>query len=255
MVRGLANDDRAGRGDVLEPRRGVHHVARHALADLRALAERDHRLAGVDPDADRELQPRLLPVRLLDIVQDLEAGPDRALGVVLVAHRGSEDAEDRVADELVDRAAEVLDRAFQQRVIHAKHRLDVLGVGLIRALREPDQVAEQDRDDFAFLARGHTLKGRPAVQTEPRALRILGPAPGADDHGAECSDGSVQGPATTRTAVPPGRKHRVSAYWEEVGVRLVVSRRQDALMEVLSEPRPSSRAGYLLVLLVPSLSL
>ncbi len=67
----------------------------------------------------------------------------------------AEHAEHRVADELVHRAAEMLDRAFQQRVIDAEHRLDVLGVRLVRAFREPDEVAEQDGDDLALLAQGH----------------------------------------------------------------------------------------------------
>ncbi len=87
VVRRLADDDRPGGGDVLQSRRGVHHVARDALADLRPLAERDHGLAGVDPDPDGQLQARLLAVGLFDVIQDLQAGADRALGVVLVPHR------------------------------------------------------------------------------------------------------------------------------------------------------------------------
>ena len=224
VMRRFADDDRAGGCDVLQPRRGVHHVARHALADLRSLAERDHGFAGVDADADGELQAGLLAVRLLDVVEDLQAGADRALRVVLVPHRGAEHAEHGIADELVHDPAEVLDRAFQQRVVHAEHRLDVLGVGLVRALREPDQVAEQDRDDLAFLAGGHAFERRPAVQTEAGPLRILRAASGADDHGAESSEGpsllgmclGTRRPSETTLAVAPspvGRRTPWTPIW------------------------------------------
>ena len=172
VVRRLADDDRPGGGDVLQSRRRVHHVARDALADLRPLPERDHGLAGVDPDPDGQLQARLLAVGLFDVIQDLQAGADRALGVVLVPHGRAEHAEHRVADELVHHAAEMLDRAFQQRVIDAEHRLDVLGVRLVGAFREPDEVAEQDRDDLALLAGGHAL--RAAIRSSGRSGRLRG---------------------------------------------------------------------------------
>ena len=189
MVRRLTDHDGPAGGDVLQPRCGVHDVARHAFPDLRSLTERDDGLAGVDPDANGKLQAGLLDVGFLDVLQDLQAGADGALGVVLMAHRGAEHAEHRVADELVDRAAEMLDRAFQQRVIDAEHRLHVLGVRLIRAFREPHQVAEQDRDDLPLLAHGNARERRPAVQTETGALGVLRSASGADDHGVECIDG------------------------------------------------------------------
>ena len=87
-----------GCGDGLEPARGVDEVARdHPL--VRG-ADRDGRLAGQDagPGLDRWAERP-------DGVDELESGPDGALGVVLVGGRGAPDRHDRVADELLDRAA------------------------------------------------------------------------------------------------------------------------------------------------------
>lgn len=110
------------------------------------------------------------------------AARTRALGVVLVAERRAEHAEHRVADARVDRAAEVLDHTLEERVEDAEGRLGVLGVGLIGAFGEPDQVAEQDRDELAFLSRGHGYEQSATVRTEPRPLRIARPAPRTDQH-------------------------------------------------------------------------
>ena len=46
-----------------------------------------------------------------DGVDELERRTDRALGVVLVGDRRAPDRHDRVADELLDRAAVALDRS------------------------------------------------------------------------------------------------------------------------------------------------
>ncbi len=126
----------------------------------------------------------MLLVRVFDVIQDLERRPDGTLRIVLMSHRRAEDTQDGVADELVDRSAEVLDHALEQRVIHAEHRLHVFGIGVVRALGEPDQIAEQHGDELPLFAAGPGLERRTALQAEPGAVGVLRPTPRADDHRA-----------------------------------------------------------------------
>ena len=65
---------------------------------------RDGRLAG--QDAGSRLDPG---AERADGVDELERGPDGALGIVLVCGRGAPDGHHRVADELLDRAAVAAD--------------------------------------------------------------------------------------------------------------------------------------------------
>src|SRR6266516_1484325 len=63
----LADDDATGRRATLQPRRGVDHVpGRERVTGVVAGADRDHGLARVDRGPDREIEPRMRPVELLD---------------------------------------------------------------------------------------------------------------------------------------------------------------------------------------------
>ena len=132
--------------------RGVDEVARdHAL--VRG-AERDRRLAGQDAGArlDAVAQAR-------HRVDQLERGADRALGVVLVRDRRAPDGHDRVADELLDRAAVALDDLAREVEVARQRVADVLRVALLGERREADEVGEQDADELALRA---ALAGVPA---------------------------------------------------------------------------------------------
>ena len=75
------------------------------------------------------LTPTRSSIRLLlGPVADRERRPDRPLGVVLVRDRRAEDRHHRVADELLDRAAEPLELGLQPRVVGIEEGGDVLGV-------------------------------------------------------------------------------------------------------------------------------
>jgi hypothetical protein len=63
---------------------------------------------------------------------------------------GSGHGHDRVPDELLDRASVALDLVAKHLMEGPKRGPDVLGIRLVRACREPDEVAEEDRDDLAF---------------------------------------------------------------------------------------------------------
>ncbi len=65
----------------------------------------------------------------------------------------AEDAHDRIADELLDPAAEPLELGPHALVIRREERTHVLGVELLGASREPHEIDEHDRDDAPLLAR------------------------------------------------------------------------------------------------------
>ena len=143
--------------------------------------ERDDHLAGVDRDADVQVERRVGLVQLLDGVARGERRAHGALGVVLVRDRCAEDGHDRVADELLHGAAEALDLGAQARVVRGEHRAHVLRVELLGAAGEADEVGEEDRDDLALLTPAGLLRGerRAARHAEARTVRVFRAARGA----------------------------------------------------------------------------
>ena len=133
---------------------GVDDIARDdSLALFGPRAESDHCLTGADADTNLEREGRVVLVQLLDRLQDAEAGPDSALGVVLVRHGCAEHRHHRVPDELLDGAAVALDVLPQASVVGADAGSDVLGISHFRGGGEADQVAEEDGHDLALLLR------------------------------------------------------------------------------------------------------
>jgi hypothetical protein len=123
-------------------------------------------------------------VELLDHRRDPQRAEDRSLRVVLVGDRGAVDGHHRVTDELLHRAPEALDLAADPSVVRRQRVLDVLGVGQIEPRRELHEVAEQRRDDLAFLARSAVGVQRAAAgRTGVRGLRIAMTAGPTDRHG------------------------------------------------------------------------
>ena len=152
----FADEHAVHRRGRLEARGGVDHVAGgHRLAQARVGVERDEGLAGVDGDPHLE-------AALGRGGADRERGAHGPLGVVLVRDGGAEERHHRVADELLDRAAERLELAAQPLVVGAEDRLDVLRVERLRMGREADEVGEDDGDDLALAAcHGPSLRRRP----------------------------------------------------------------------------------------------
>ena len=151
----LADEDGARRGDRLDPRGRVDHVARdHALVGG---AQRDRRLAGEDarPRLDARAQDP-------DRVHELERGPDRALGVVLVRGRRAPHGHDRVADELLDHAAVAVDDLAREVEVAGQRLAHELRVAFLGERREADEVGEQHRDEPPF-------RDRPRLGTVPAA--------------------------------------------------------------------------------------
>src|SRR5439155_10800618 len=97
------------------------------------------------------------------------------LGVVVVGHRSAEHGHHGVAHELLDGAFEPFDLATDRVVVRPKRGPDVLRIGPLGPGGEPDQVAEQDRDDLSFLARIRwgLRDRRTAAPAEPEPLGIV----------------------------------------------------------------------------------
>ena len=85
-----------------------------------------------------------------DRVDELEAGPDGPLGVVLVGDRRAPDRHDRVADELLDRPAVAADDVAGEVEVAGQELAGVLGVAPLGERREADEVGEQDGDEAAL---------------------------------------------------------------------------------------------------------
>ena len=179
-IRLLADEHRSDRSRGLKPCRGVHDVARdHRLALADACLEHDDRLAGVHRDSHLE------PV-LSRPVPYGERRPNGPLVVVAERSRRAEDAHHRVADELLDPAAEALELGANALVVRRQDRADVLGIELLGACGEPDEVDEDDRDDPPLLSRAAGLGQRRAARVaEARALGVLLSTACAGEHGVE----------------------------------------------------------------------
>ena len=173
-VRGVADQDPAGRCCALQPRRGVDDVAHRRV--LGAGQRADQHLAGVDADAHADAGAAGKAGRADEVGERRlhpQRRPHRAFGVVLVSDRRAEQGEDAVAEDLVDPAAEGGDVVDEQLEARVDQPLDGFGIAVLGQGREPDQIGEQHRGDPPFLG----LRGRdgiPARRAEPGICRNLG---------------------------------------------------------------------------------
>ena len=151
--RRLGDVDLSRRGRRLETRGDVHRVPHDAVLGDAADGSGDHH-ARVDADAQAELDAALgfRPRGVLgEDALHADRGPQGALRVVLVGDRCAEDDEDSVADELLDRAV-VADGLLGEVLEDPRDEdLEVFGVKLVRQLREPHEIGEEDRDEAPLL--------------------------------------------------------------------------------------------------------
>ena len=95
---------------------------------------------------------RLEPV-LRDRCLHLGRGSNRTERVVLVRDGDPEHRHDRVADELLDGAAVTLEDDAKILEVAPHPCAQRLGIGRLAERGRADEVAEEDRDDLALLAR------------------------------------------------------------------------------------------------------
>ena len=154
----------------LEARREVDAFADgHPLAIALRRTEIDQRLTGLDARANADGSPRLgCPERAR------RGGSERSFGVVRVRRRRSEQDEDGVADELLDRAA--------ARRNEVAHRAESVVDEPLHALRPDvschrgrrDDVDEQTGDEPAFgVGLGHERRYWPCVLSQARRNTML----------------------------------------------------------------------------------
>ena len=162
---GLRVDDHATRGRrVLQARGRVHDVAGGERV-LGRRVDRDHGLARAHGGADREVEPRMPKIELVDPLEHGARSGHGALGVVRARERRAEHGQHRVADVLLDGPAVLLDPAADLVVVELVPFADVLGIGAVGLLGRADHVDEQDRDELALLPR----TGRREVEATARA--------------------------------------------------------------------------------------
>ena len=212
--RGLAHEDRARGGALLQARRQMRAVADGGVVHSQVVADgADHDEPGVEPHAhaDRDPGAGVEHQRALDRPGDAERGQGGAARVILVRQRGAEERHEAIAEELVDGALVAVDLG-QRRLEEAVEEV-VHGVGPqpFGQRGGPDQVAEEHGDRLALAlqcrARGEDALGEvarrvgiggvrrrhggprgldraAAGRTEARALRELDAARGTGDRQA-----------------------------------------------------------------------
>ena len=89
--------------------------------------------------------------------------------------RRAEHGHDRIANELLHGPAKALELCPEPQVVRRQHGADILGVHLLGAGREPDEIGEQDRDDLSlFLGLCPSCRERrTACQAEPGSVGVF----------------------------------------------------------------------------------
>ena len=218
LHRSLVDEDGAGRGRGLDAGSGVHKVARdHALPDG---TERHGGVAGLH--AHPGLQAL---VHGRDRIDELHGRPHGSLRVILMGDGRAPHGHDRVADELLDRAAVALDDLAAAVEVDTERLAYLLGIAPLGEGREANEVGEQHADQTSFggalvstVGRRRRPLGRrsrsqaqrrPALTAELGARRILRSAirtagnQAAATLDAEPPVGLVDGAASTAAHVDP----------------------------------------------------
>ena len=154
-VGGLADQDLARRGSLLQTGGDVHRVAGGQALGVTGVTGDD--LAGVNTGPVLQGDPELGSERDVEVLERLthagrgSHGPQR---VVLVHPGQAEDRHDRIPDVLLDRPAVALQDGLHRREVQREHLSQRLAVEPVAELRRALQIAEDDRDGLADLLRG-----------------------------------------------------------------------------------------------------
>jgi hypothetical protein len=155
---GLRDQDPARRRRLLQAIGDVGRVAHRGVVHPKVVADAsDHDEPRVHPQAhlkrDAALPMQLLPVPL-HLPGDPESGVDRALPVILVGDRSSEERHDPVPQELVHGSFVAMDLSHHQLEGAGHDRVDVLGIQVLGQGGESGDVGEQDGHLLALALQG-----------------------------------------------------------------------------------------------------
>ena len=160
-VRLLADQDLARLRRLLQARSNIDRVA-----GRKTLLRAGHDLAGrhPDPPSNPELGERL---------SHLDRSPERAQRVILVQHRHPEHRHHRIADELLDRAAVILDDRLHPLEVARQHQPQRLGIELLTKRRRAGDVTEEHRHRLPLLLNEARLRERSGTRvTEPGTVTV-----------------------------------------------------------------------------------
>src|SRR5215211_1258677 len=131
--------------DPLDARGGIDGIAEHHALPLAS------HLHGREAGHDAGAGPKL---RQADVLAERgnrpghgKPGTHRPLGVVLASDGRPPHRHERIADELLDSSAEVLDQRPGSIEVSAEQLADVLRVTVLGVSREPDQIGEEHGDE------------------------------------------------------------------------------------------------------------
>ena len=167
---------------MLEPCCRIHHVARGER--IRAAADDGLTCLHADPEGEIDAEAR--PQRIGQTekrMMHFQRATNRALGVVLVHGRYTEDGHHRVARELLYRAAELLDDCPHASEIGVLDALNRFWIKALPKRRRPDEVAEEDGYGLTLARDTHEGKRStcaprtldqaiPAAADSPRSSRV-----------------------------------------------------------------------------------
>ena len=177
MLSAPADDDLARLGEPEEPRGQVRRVPHRGVVHPQILADgADHDEARVDAHAHSELDA-VHPSHVVGQRFELPLDRERTLGMVFMGDRRPEERHHPVAEELVDRALVAMNRTQDdlERAVH--HRVDVLGIELLRHRREARHVREHHSDALSFSLqrafRGEDLLGEVLRRVGVRGRELL----------------------------------------------------------------------------------
>jgi hypothetical protein len=167
----LAEEDLARTGRLLEPLGQVDGGAGELL--LQGAGVADQHVAGVDADADTELQAAL-PAQLgrqpVEVGAESAGRTDGPQGVVLVQLGDAERGHEAVAVPLPDACPVVAEGRADSLAVAVEEPLHRQRIERALQVGRPHHVAEHDGDDPELLRRGPGADRRAALGTEPGLL-------------------------------------------------------------------------------------
>lgn len=166
---GLAAQDLPGLGSLLEPSRDIDGVADDEEVAARVISGRHH-LTGVDPETDR--QSLTEDVVLPRPIAELDGRRQRPFGVIAVSLRHSEHREDRITDELLERAAMAADHVIGQGEQPAEQSPHILRIEALPERGGADNVGEQDSDETSLLWHAGHRTGKAAGLIATRGTTV-----------------------------------------------------------------------------------